>query len=64
MSLGGGEVSQGTADIASRSVEALGGTFDYLTDDPAAERTYAASPAPPRCSRTGTAHYGKDRLGG
>ena len=43
MNLGGVEVSQGTADIASRSVEALGGTFNYLTDDPAAERTYTAS---------------------
>jgi len=43
MNLGGVEVSQGTADIASRSVEALGGTFDYLTDDPAAERTYTAT---------------------
>ena len=43
MNLGGIEVSQGTADIASPSVEALGGTFDYLTDDPAAERTYTAS---------------------
>ena len=43
MNLGGVEVSQGTADIASRSVEALGGTFDYLTADPAAERTYTAS---------------------
>ena len=43
MNLGGVEVSQGTADIASRSVEALGGTFDYLTDDPAAERVYTAS---------------------
>jgi len=28
------EVSQGTADIASRSNEALGGTIDYRTDDP------------------------------
>ena len=43
MNLGGVEVSQGTADIASRSVEALGGTFDYLTADPAAERTHTAS---------------------
>ena len=43
MNLGGVEVSQGTADIASRSVEALGGTFGYLTNDPAAERTYNAS---------------------
>ncbi len=43
MNLGGVEVSQGTADIASRSVEALGGTFNYRTDDPAAERTYTTS---------------------
>ncbi len=43
MNLGGVEVSQGTADIASRSVEALGGTFDYRTDDPAADRNYTAS---------------------
>ncbi len=43
MNLGGVEVSQGTADIAARSVEALGGTFDYLTLDPAAERSYTAS---------------------
>ncbi|MFC6632104.1 TonB-dependent receptor domain-containing protein [Microbulbifer taiwanensis] len=32
--IGGIEVSQGTADIASRSHEALGGTIDYRTDDP------------------------------
>ena len=43
MNLGDVEVSQGTADIASRSVEALGGTFNYLTDDPASERTFTAS---------------------
>ena len=43
MNLASVEVSQGTADIASRSVEALGGTFNYLTSDPAAERTYTAS---------------------
>ena len=43
MNLGGVEVSQGTADIASRSVEALGGTFNFLTADPAAERSYTAS---------------------
>lgn len=30
-------VSQGTADIASRSLEALGGTIDYVTSDPSAE---------------------------
>ena len=41
--LGGVEVSQGTADVASRSVEALGGTFNFLTDAPEAERTYTAS---------------------
>ncbi len=32
--LGGVEVSQGTADIASRSLEALGGTLAFQTDDP------------------------------
>ena len=41
--MGGVEVSQGTADIASRSVEALGGTFDFSTDDPERERSYTAS---------------------
>ena len=34
INLGGVEVSQGTADIASRSVEALGGTLNFLTADP------------------------------
>ena len=43
--LGGIEVSQGTADIASQSVEALGGTFNYITDDPAQERRYMVSVA-------------------
>ena len=43
MNLGGVEVSQGTADIASRSVEALGGTFNFLTADPAEGRSYTAS---------------------
>ncbi|MGA0152000.1 MAG: TonB-dependent receptor plug domain-containing protein, partial [Luminiphilus sp.] len=28
------EVSQGTADISSRSLEALGGTLNYVTSDP------------------------------
>ncbi len=41
--LGGVEVSQGTADVASRSVEALGGTFNFITDAPETERTYTAS---------------------
>ena len=43
MNLGGVEVSQGTADIASQSVEALGGTFNFLTGEPAAARRYTAS---------------------
>lgn len=37
------EVSQGTADIASQSVEALGGTLNYITDDPALDRRYTVS---------------------
>ena len=41
--MGDVQVSQGTADLASRSIEALGGTFDFATDDPARERTYTAS---------------------
>ena len=40
--MGAVEVSQGTADIASRSIEALGGTFDFATDDPERERAYTA----------------------
>ncbi len=43
MNLGGVEVSQGTADIASRSVEALGGTLNFLTADPAEEASRTAS---------------------
>jgi len=35
--LGGVNVSQGTADIASRSNEALGGTLDFMTSDPLLE---------------------------
>lgn len=38
MNLSGVEVSQGTADIASRSHEALGGTLNYLTDAPLEEQ--------------------------
>ena len=41
--VGGVEVSQGTADIASLSVEALGGTFHYQTRDPEEERAYSVS---------------------
>ncbi|WP_237063744.1 TonB-dependent receptor domain-containing protein [Microbulbifer zhoushanensis] len=36
--IGGVAVSQGTADIASRSNEALGGTINYRTDDPTEDR--------------------------
>ncbi|MBZ6378264.1 TonB-dependent receptor [Pacificimonas flava] len=41
--IGGIEVSQGTADIASRSNEALGGTVNFLTDDPLDDRRLRAS---------------------
>ncbi|WP_319024700.1 TonB-dependent receptor domain-containing protein [Microbulbifer hainanensis] len=41
--IAGVEVSQGTADIASRSHEALGGTIDYRTDDPTDSRRMRAS---------------------
>ena len=34
LNIGGVDVSQGTADISSRSHEALGGTIDFKTDDP------------------------------
>jgi len=33
-------VSQGTADISSRSNEALGGTLDYVTSDPLADQRF------------------------
>ena len=36
--IGGINVSQGTADIGSLSNEALGGTLDFLTDNPTMER--------------------------
>ncbi|HZF45088.1 MAG TPA: TonB-dependent receptor plug domain-containing protein, partial [Sphingomonadaceae bacterium] len=38
MNIGGIAVSQGTADIASRSNEALGGTLDFLTSNPENEQ--------------------------
>jgi hypothetical protein len=38
MNIGGVVVNQGTADIGSLSNEALGGTIDFLTDDPLRER--------------------------
>ncbi|MCL2913535.1 TonB-dependent receptor [Shewanella corallii] len=37
------EVSQGTADIASRSNEALGGTLNFITLDPTVEQQMTAS---------------------
>ena len=40
--MGGVTVSQGTADIASRSIEALGGTFDFITDEPEDELRFTA----------------------
>jgi len=41
--LAGVEVSQGTADIASRSNEALGGTLNFRTRDPLSERALRVS---------------------
>ena len=41
--LGGVLVSQGTADIASRSNEALGGTLNFLTQDPLHEQRIRVS---------------------
>ena len=41
--MGGVTVSQGTADIASRSIEALGGTLDFTTAEPEHERTFTAA---------------------
>jgi outer membrane receptor protein involved in Fe transport len=43
MNLGGVLVSQGTADIASRSNEALGGTLDFQTTDPLDQSLVSAS---------------------
>lgn len=39
----GVNVSQGTADVASRSLEALGGTLDFLTDTPDLESSLKTS---------------------
>lgn len=41
--MGGVTVSQGTADIASRSIEALGGTLDFTTDEPEHDRKFTAA---------------------
>ena len=43
LNLGGVEVSQGTADIGSRSNEALGGTLNFLTQDPEKEERMRVS---------------------
>ena len=48
-------VSQGTADIASRSNEALGATLDFATDDPANERRIAVALA--RAGHAGRKSY-------
>jgi hypothetical protein len=37
---GGVEVNQGTADISSRTLEALGGTLNFLTDDPTEQERF------------------------
>ena len=37
---GGVEVNQGTADISSRTLEALGGTLNFLTNDPMEEERF------------------------
>ena len=43
MNLQGIEVSQGTADIASRSNEALGGTLNFTTQNPLGDRRFRFS---------------------
>ena len=48
-------VSQGTADISSRSNEALGGTLDFTTDDPLVERRVKIALA--RTDFEGSKHY-------
>ncbi|MCY4130616.1 MAG: TonB-dependent receptor [Gammaproteobacteria bacterium] len=55
LNLSGVSVSQGTADISSRSNEALGGTLDFSTHDPAVERR--AKVAFARTEFEGTKHY-------
>jgi outer membrane receptor protein involved in Fe transport len=40
--IGNVQVFQGTADIASRSLEALGGTINFVTDDPTEEERIRA----------------------
>ena len=55
LNLGGVSVSQGTADISSRSNEALGGTLDFTTDDPTIDRRFKVALA--RTASDGTKHY-------
>ena len=55
LNLGGVSVSQGSADISSRSNEALGGTLDFTTDDPTIARRFKVALA--RTAFEGTKHY-------
>ena len=55
LNLAGVRVSQGTADISSRSNEALGGTIDFTTDDPSVERQVRVALA--RTGFKGTKRY-------
>jgi len=53
--LGGVVVTQGTADIGSRSNEALGGTLDFTTENPRDERTLSLLAT--RAAFDGEKHY-------
>ena len=53
--LGGALVTQGTADIGSRSNEALGGTLDFQTDDPRPNRSLSLQAT--RAAFDGQKHY-------
>ena len=58
-------VSQGTADLASRSNEALGGTLDFVTDDPHDERRVTVSLAGAgHAGRKGYVRYDTGTLAG
>ncbi len=62
MNLGGVEVLQGTADIASRSVEALGGTLNFLTADPSEGASQTASVTIGENEGQRFARAGRDRI--
>ena len=55
LNLGGVVVTQGTADIGSRSNEALGGTLEFLTDDPRRDRSLSLLVT--RAAFEGEKHY-------